>query len=202
MPATVSLCDSTALATPPSPSSRPSTAAGPPGCAGRNLPRTLHTRPTTTAVRRLLLCRCVESEHRSLHCFTVPETTPSPRRFPQVDVLKGHIPIQGSFPFVCRSCCLSVRATGTVSCLSITCCLGKTPVRAPPSTSMWTTSVNRVSSAAAFSLLFLLPPPSVLLPPTPPDLYCLFFSLTQLNTRDTWPVRATPCCCAVSPPGC
>lgn len=164
MPATVSLCDSTALATPPSPSSRPSTAAGPPGCAGRNLPRTLHTRPTTTAVRRLLLCRCVESEHRSLHCFTVPETTPSPRRFPQVDVLKGHIPIQGSFPFVCRSCCLSVRATETVSCLSITYCLGKTPVRAPPSTSMWTTSVNRVSSAAAFSLLFLLPPPSVLLP--------------------------------------
>lgn len=53
-----------------------------------------------------------------------------------------------------RSCCLSVKATEIASCLSTTCCSGRTPVLAPPNTSTWTTSVNQVSSAAHF--LFVL----------------------------------------------
>lgn len=46
-----------------------------------------------------------------------------------------------------RSCCRSVKATETASCLSTTCCLGRTPVLALPNTSTWTTSVNQVSPA-------------------------------------------------------
>lgn len=54
---------------------------------------------------------------------------------------------------LCRSCCQSVKATEIASCLSTTCCLGRTPVLALPNTSMWTTSVNQVSSAARFSFV-------------------------------------------------
>lgn len=46
---------------------------------------------------------------------------------------------------LCRSCCRSVRASESVSCLSTTCCLGGTPVPALPNTSMWTTNANQVS---------------------------------------------------------
>lgn len=46
---------------------------------------------------------------------------------------------------LCRSCCRSVRATGSVSCPSTTCCLGGTPVPALPNTSMWTTNASQVS---------------------------------------------------------
>ena len=53
----------------------------------------------------------------------------------------------------CRSSCQSVRATETASCLSTTCCSGRTPAPAPPNTSTWTTSVNQVSWAAQFSPL-------------------------------------------------
>lgn len=54
---------------------------------------------------------------------------------------------------LCRSCCRSVRATEIASCLSTTCCLGRTPALALPNTSMWTTSVNQVSSAAQLSFV-------------------------------------------------
>lgn len=62
----------------------------------------------------------------------------------------------------CRSSCQSVRATETASCLSTTCCSGRTPALAPPNTSTWTTSVNQVSSATQFSpLSFTLPASSL-----------------------------------------
>lgn len=54
-PVTVSLCGSTVRATPPFPSSPPSTGAAGRGCAVQPL----HREPTTTAAQLLLLCRCI-----------------------------------------------------------------------------------------------------------------------------------------------
>lgn len=66
--------------------------------------------------------------------------------------IKPHVLVKADSPWclLCRNCCRSVRATETASCLLTTCCLGRTLVLALPNTSMWTTSVNQVSSAAQF----------------------------------------------------
>lgn len=110
-----------------------------------------------------------------------------------------------------RSCCRSVKATEIASCLSTTCCLGRTPVLALPNTSMWTTSVNQVSSAARLSFvpswsplspILILHFPTATIPFTSSSFLGFFPPLTQLNTKDMWCVREGRWSCAVSPPGC
>lgn len=75
--------------------------------------------------------------------------------------------------FIDRSCCQSARATEIVGCLSIPCYLGRTPVLELPNTSMWSTSVNQVSSAAFISLS---PPVNCHVPP-----YSACFNIQEKN---------------------
>lgn len=94
-----------------------------------------------------------------------------------------------------RSCCRSVRATGSASCPSTTCCLGGTPVPALPNTSMWTTNANQVSpdTPPPFSrrhrgaISLRLRPPNPCLRSV--NLLFSFYSCDQLNTKGCWCVR-------------
>lgn len=116
-------------------------------------------------------------------------------------VLTVHCNIKSRWPgnadcpwrLLCRSCCPSVRATETASCLSPTCCSGRTPALALANTSMWTTSVNQVSSAARFPFV----------PTRSQAFYCELLHCPpppQLNTKDMWCARGGRWSCAVSPP--
>lgn len=91
-PATVSLCGSTARATPLSPSSLPSTGAAGRGCAVQT------QEPTTTAAPLLLLYRCIlyTQIHRPFplslgqsYAANLFEAYPSPICFPLLDGLAG-----------------------------------------------------------------------------------------------------------------
>ena len=178
-------CVSTVLVTPPSPSSRRSTGAGRCGRAGPS--PTPRPEPTTTAARRSPLCRCVSVNGIWFTSYSHWVTVRVGGSFRRLSWFTGEVWVslflcfifcEFSFlliPPLCRSCCRSVRATETVSSLSITCCLGRTLVPGLLNTSTWTTGVNPVSSAAPFprvppcsSLSLPVPPCSHMFLPVPP----------------------------------